>query len=104
MDSHLPDDSSSSRGSEQDDVWSEDEEGYETDFTDPTTIADAAWLFADDDRPPEYYIQLAEDFDETEDTKEDYKPSTTRLLDRIEEQWFLEVDSSLYLLCRANRL
>lgn len=68
------------------------------------SIADSAWLFADDDRPPEYYIQLAEGFDETGDAKEDYKPSTTGLLDRIEEQWFLEVDSSRYSLCRASRL
>jgi len=95
MHSHLPEDSSSSWSSEQDDVWSDDDAGYETDFTDPMAIADSAWLLADDDRPPEYYIQLAEGFDETEDAKEDYKPSTTALLDRIEEQWFLEVDSSL---------
>jgi len=34
-------------------------------------------------------LDKAEDFDETEDAKEDYSAGTTRLLDRIEEQWFL---------------
>jgi hypothetical protein len=79
----LSEDSSSSRGFEQD-VWS-DEEDDETNLTDPTAIADSAWLLADNDHSPEYYRRLAEDFDETEDAKEDYSPGTTGLLDRIEE-------------------
>jgi hypothetical protein len=54
------------------DVWS-DEEGYETDSTDPTTVSDSAWLLADNDHSPEYYRQLAEDFYETENAQEDYK-------------------------------
>jgi len=87
MDTH-PLEHSSSQSSEHSDVWSDDEAGYETDLTDPTDVADSAWLLADNDHPPEYYLQLAEDFDETEDAREDYSPGTTILLDRIEEQWF----------------
>ena len=79
---------SSSRGSEKGDVWSDDDAGYETDLTDPTDVAESAWLLEDDDHPPEYYLRLAEDFDETEDAKEDYSAGTTLLPDRIEEQWF----------------
>lgn len=84
----VPDNSHSSQDSEEGDFWSEDEVGYETDLTDPIDIADSAWLLADNDHPPEYYLRLAEEFDETEDAKEDYKPGTTILLDGIEEQWF----------------
>jgi len=82
-------DSCSCPESEQDDVWSDDEAGHETDFTDAADVADSSWLFASSDYPPEYYLRLAEDFDETEEAKEDYSAGTTRLLDRIEEQWFL---------------
>jgi len=87
MDTH-PFEHSSSQSSEHSDVWSDDEADYETDLTDPTDVADSAWLLADNDHPPEYYLQLAEDFNETEDAREDYSPGTTVLLDRIEEQWF----------------
>jgi len=79
---------SSSESSKHSDVGSDDEAGCETDLTDPIDVADSAWLLADNDHPPEYYLQLAEDFDETEDAKEDYSLGTTLLLDRIEEQWF----------------
>ena len=88
MDTQPPEDSSS-QGSTRNDIWSDDEVGYETDLTNPTDIANSAWLLADDDYPPEYYLQLAEDFNKTEDTKEDYSFGITRLLDRIKEQWFL---------------
>jgi len=81
--------SCSSPKPEQDDVWSDDEASYETDFTDAADIADLSWLFASNDHPPEYYLRLAENFDETEDAREDYSAGTTHLLDRIEEQWFL---------------
>jgi len=60
MEFYLPEESSSSPDSEQDYVWSEDEAGCETDLANPTMIADSAWLLAGDNRPPEYYIQLAE--------------------------------------------
>ncbi|KAH7119589.1 C2H2 finger domain protein [Dendryphion nanum] len=50
-------------------------------------VEDQASLFADGTHPPEYYLRQLEAFDEVEHTKEDYKDSSTRLLDRIEEQW-----------------
>jgi len=40
---------------------------------------------------------MAEEFDETEDAKEDYSLGTTNLLDRIEGQWFQYVRSCLLL-------
>jgi hypothetical protein len=48
---------------------------------------DEAWLFPDEDHPPEHYLQQLETFDEREYTKEDYKDSSTRLLNRMEDQW-----------------
>jgi hypothetical protein len=48
---------------------------------------DGAYLSPDNDHPPEYYIQQLETFDEEEYVKEDYKESSTRLLNYMEEQW-----------------
>jgi hypothetical protein len=48
---------------------------------------DCAYLLADEVHPPEYYLKQMEEFDESEFTTEDYSDGTTRLLDRIEEQW-----------------
>ena len=48
---------------------------------------DRAYLSPDNDHPPEYYIQQLETFDEEEYVKEDYKESSTRLLNYMEEQW-----------------
>lgn len=48
---------------------------------------DAALLFADNEHPPEYYIQQLQNFDETIYTQEDYGKGTTDLLDRIEGKW-----------------
>jgi len=58
---HTSDDSCSSH-SAQSDSGSEDEAGYETDATDVTDasegeLADSAWLLADNEHPPEYYIR-----------------------------------------------
>ncbi|KAF2685708.1 C2H2 finger domain protein [Lentithecium fluviatile CBS 122367] len=80
----------------------------DTDLTDVDTCTDEddeqcegaegeAWLSPDEDHPPEHYLQQLETFDEREYTKEDYKDSSTRLLDRMEDQWnqcwtFLEQD------------
>jgi hypothetical protein len=72
--------------------------GSDTDLTEAETssgedtresegVDEQAWLFADDDHSPEHYLRQLETFDEAEYAKEDYKPSSTRLLDRIEEQW-----------------
>ena len=75
MDTHPSEDSSQSL--EHSDVWSDDVAGNETDLTVPTDVADSAWLLADNDHLPEYYLRLAKDFDGTEDAKEDYSPGTT---------------------------
>ncbi|KAJ5066003.1 C2H2 finger domain protein [Bipolaris maydis] len=64
----------------------------DTDLTDVDEFADKiekneAWVFPDDDHPPEYYLQQLENFNEQEYVKEDYKESSTRLLNRMEDQW-----------------
>jgi hypothetical protein len=72
---------------------------YQTDATDisdnevdNSAEDDIAWLLKDNQHPPEYYVRLEENLDETEFTKEDYSPGTTLLLDRIEEQWYQYID------------
>ncbi|KAL6228990.1 hypothetical protein BDW75DRAFT_235532 [Aspergillus navahoensis] len=69
---------------------------YDTDLTEPEDeededqlrdAGDAALLFADNEHPPEYYIQQLENFDKTIYTQEDYGKGTTALLDRVEEKW-----------------
>ena len=49
--------------------------------------SDLAELFADNEHPPEYYIQQLDNFDEMIYSQEDYSQGTTRLLDRVERQW-----------------
>jgi hypothetical protein len=68
--------------------------GYDTDITEPEDedvqlqdVSDAALLFADNEHPPEYYIQQLANFDETIYTEEDYGKGTTALLDRVKEKW-----------------
>ncbi|KAF1952281.1 hypothetical protein CC80DRAFT_518793 [Byssothecium circinans] len=75
---------------------SDADDGVESD-TDPTDVdasadegdedEDEAWLSPNEDHPPEYYLQQLETFDEQDYTKEDYKDSSTRLIDRMEDQW-----------------
>ncbi|TQB67628.1 hypothetical protein MPDQ_005096 [Monascus purpureus] len=67
---------------------------YDTDLTEPEDegsqdkdVSDAALLFADNEHPPEYYIQQLANFDETDYAKEDYGRGTTALLNRVEEKW-----------------
>jgi hypothetical protein len=67
---------------------------YDTDLTEPEDegsqahdFNDAAVLFADNEHPPEYYIQQLTNFNETDYTKEDYGKGTTALLNRVEEKW-----------------
>ena len=90
MRQYLSDKYSSSEESEYADSKT-DEASSSTDLTDVDTGSDddddRAWLLADEDHPPEYYLEQLNTFDEAEYAKEDYKPSSTRLLDRIEEQW-----------------
>jgi hypothetical protein len=57
------------------------------DVEDAEGLIDCAYLLADEVHPPEYYLKQMEEFDESEFTTEDYSDGTTRLLDRIEEQW-----------------
>ncbi|KAF2818073.1 hypothetical protein CC86DRAFT_337582 [Ophiobolus disseminans] len=64
----------------------------DTDLTDVDAVADEddedeVWLSPNEDHPPEHYLQQLEIFDEEEYTKEDYKDSSTRLLNRIEDEW-----------------
>ncbi|EMD84663.1 hypothetical protein COCHEDRAFT_1167444 [Bipolaris maydis C5] len=75
----------------------------DTDLTDVDEFADKiekneAWVFPDDDHPPEYYLQQLENFNEQEYVKEDYKESSTRLLNRMEDQW------NQLLSCLRNRI
>lgn len=87
MDCPILDDSSSYQDLDSE---SGGEAGYETDLTDPADIDDLADSFAvaDNAHPPEYYIRQLKELEESEFEKEDYKTSTTSLLDRIEEHWF----------------
>ncbi|KAJ9656079.1 hypothetical protein H2201_008651 [Coniosporium apollinis] len=85
---------SSSDESYRSDTETDADAGHETDLTDADTDADGdegvtnrAWLLADQDHPPEYYLKQLEEFDDSEFTKEDYAAGSTLLLDRIEEQW-----------------
>jgi hypothetical protein len=48
---------------------------------------DLAWLLPKEAHSPEYYVQQLEIFDEHEYTVQDYSDGTTRLIDRMEEQW-----------------
>jgi hypothetical protein len=49
---------------------------------------DCTYLFANEVHPPEYYLKLIKEFNESEFIIEDYSKGSTRLLDRIEEQWY----------------
>jgi hypothetical protein len=49
---------------------------------------DCAYLLADEVHPPEYYLKQIQEFNEFDFSTEDYREGTTRLLDRIEEQWY----------------
>ncbi|ORX95381.1 hypothetical protein BCR34DRAFT_607969 [Clohesyomyces aquaticus] len=74
-------------GVESDTDLTDDETCVDEDNEQGEGVEDQAWLFADENHLPEHYLQQLETFDETEYTKEDYKDSSTRLLDRIEDQW-----------------
>ncbi|KAJ4307349.1 hypothetical protein N0V88_000733 [Collariella sp. IMI 366227] len=66
-----------------------DAAGYETDLTDANDgdVEDAAALLDGNAHPPEYYIRALEAFDESSFDAQDYAPTSTLLLDRVEEQW-----------------
>ena len=90
MRQYLLDKYSSSKESEYVDQKT-NEASFSIDLTDVNTGSndnDNNWaqLLANKDYPPKYYLKQLNIFDNVEYTKEDYKPSSTRLLDRIKEQ------------------
>jgi hypothetical protein len=65
---------------------------FETDLADPKENAaqpvhasDVTLLFADNEHPPEYYIQQLNAFNEAIYKREDYDKGNTALLDRVGE-------------------
>ena len=63
---------------------------YSTDLTNVNTYSNDnnnnwAWLLADKGYPPKYYLKQLNTFNKAEYAKEDYKPSSTYLLNRIKE-------------------
>jgi hypothetical protein len=84
----------SSDDSDDSDRESTGDNGCDTDLTEPEDedvqlqdVGDAALLFADNEHPPEYYIQQLVNFDATIYTQEDYGKGTTALLDQVKEKW-----------------
>lgn len=75
-----------------------DAAGYETDLTDADDgdVEDAAALLGGNVHPPQYYIRALEAFDESSFDAQDYAPTSTLLLDRVEEQW------NKYVRCLAE--
>jgi hypothetical protein len=76
-----------SNDSDDSDRESTEDGRYEDEEDQLQDAGDAALLFADNEHPPEYYIQQLANFDETIYTEEDYGKGTTALLDRVEEKW-----------------
>jgi hypothetical protein len=92
-----------SSSNDSDYTESDTDDGVElgTDLTDVNEVAnnnnnnnnnnendeDEVWLSIDKDHPPEHYLQQLEMFDEQEYTRQDYKDSSTRLIDRMESEW-----------------
>lgn len=76
----------------------------ETDLTDPADFGedrpaddgedcqndaeDLAGLLADDEHPPEYYMEIMNNLDESLLQYDEYAPNSLKLLDRIEQEWF----------------
>ena len=79
-------------GSESSDDSGDDQ--YDTDPTEPDCnedqlkdAGDVVQLFADNEHPPEYYLEQLERFDESMYTQEDYSKGTVLLLDQVEARW-----------------
>ena len=86
---YLSDKYFSSKESEYTDLKT-NETSFSIDLTNVNTYSDDddddwVWLLIDEDYPPEYYLKQLNIFNETEYVKEDYKPSSIYLLNRIEE-------------------
>ena len=90
MRQYLLDKYSSSKESEYTDLKT-NEASYSIDLTNVNTGSNnngnnQAWLLANEDYPPKYYLKQLNTFNKAEYIKKDYKPSSTRLLNRIKEQ------------------
>jgi hypothetical protein len=70
-----------------DDSGDSDSDVTLVDTPDDSDDEDLAWLLPKETHSPEYYLQQLETFDEHEYTAQDYTDSTTRLIDRMEDQW-----------------
>ncbi|GKT52612.1 uncharacterized protein ColSpa_12793 [Colletotrichum spaethianum] len=100
-DSFSPSDDDSSKGTfkSNDNVFDvdEDEDGSDTDVTDledleenaQPDVDDQIKLFGGNLHPPEYWRKAVEEMNESDFECQDYSPSTTALLDNVEEQWLL---------------
>jgi hypothetical protein len=75
------------KGSDADDYVESDADLTDVDTSADEDEEDEASLSLFKDHPPEYYLQLLEDFDEGEYTKQDYATTTTRLIDCMQDQW-----------------
>ncbi|GJD04365.1 C2H2 finger domain-containing protein [Colletotrichum higginsianum] len=75
----------------------EDDDGSDTDATDAEDLEEDAELDVEDQiklfggnlHPPDYWRKAVEDMNDSEFECQDYSPSTTALLDNVEEQWRL---------------
>ncbi|CCF41454.1 C2H2 finger domain-containing protein [Colletotrichum higginsianum] len=75
----------------------EDDDGSDTDATDADDLEEDAELDVEDQiklfggnlHPPDYWRKAVEDMNDSEFECQDYSPSTTALLDNVEEQWRL---------------
>ncbi|KAK1973628.1 C2H2 finger domain-containing protein [Colletotrichum cereale] len=98
-DSFSPSDNDASENTSNadEDVFdvNEDEDGSDTEATDTEDldakldIEDLSKLFGGNLQPPEYWRRAVEDMNGSEFECQDYSPSTTALLDNVEEQWRL---------------
>jgi hypothetical protein len=75
----------------------------DTNLTDINAFADKdskdeAWLFSNEGHLPEYYLQQLETFNKQEYAKEEYKDSSTRLLNCMKYQWNQYYSCSPYSL------
>jgi hypothetical protein len=75
------------KGSDADDYVESDADLTDVDTSADEDEEDRASLPLLKNHPPEYYLQLLEDFDEGEYIKQDYSDGTTRLIDRMQDQW-----------------
>ncbi|KAF1935665.1 hypothetical protein EJ02DRAFT_484092 [Clathrospora elynae] len=56
---------------------------------------DEAWLFPNEDHPPEYYLQQLQIFNKQEYTKQDYKDNSTCLLNLYERAAGVKLDAKM---------